>query len=197
MGAHSGAACGVASSILCRATSGWDMFCDVALADVLLPPAGIVFGKMKGKGVALELRDLHATDTVAFAGLWRDYLAFYKVVLSEAVNHSTWARLIDAQHPVTARVAVLDGAMVGFAIHMHHASTWVLGDDCYLEDLFVAESARGHGIGRALIDDLLVLARTKGWHRVYWHTDAGNTRARTLYDQYTPSDGHIRYRLRL
>ncbi len=87
--------------------------------------------------------------------------------------------------------------MLGFALHHHHASTWVLGDDCYLEDLFVSEAARGLGIGRALIDDLIVLARAKGWHRLYWHTDAGNARARSLYDSYVLSDGHIRYRMSL
>jgi GNAT superfamily N-acetyltransferase len=152
---------------------------------------------MKGIGVAFELRDLRASDADAFAGLWRDYLAFYKVVLSDAVTRSTWARLMDPDHPMTARVALLDGTVAGFAIHMHHASSWVAGDDCYLEDLFVADAARGHGVGRALIDDVMAIARSRGWHRIYWHTDEDNARARALYDQYTPHDGHIRYRLRL
>ena len=73
----------------------------------------------------------------------------------------------------------------------------MLTEDCYLEDLFVAEAARGHGLGRALIDDLVSLARSRGWSRVYWHTNEDNTRARALYDQYVASDGHIRYRMRL
>jgi GNAT superfamily N-acetyltransferase len=158
---------------------------------------GDIYAKMKGIGVALELRDMHAADAAAFAGLWQDYLAFYKVVLSDMVSASTWARLMDPDHAMTGRAAVLDGVMVGFAIHMHHGSSWVLGDDCYLEDLFVTDTARGHGAGRALIDDVIAIARAQGWHRVYWHTDEGNARARVLYDQYTPSDGHIRYRLRL
>jgi GNAT superfamily N-acetyltransferase len=152
---------------------------------------------MKGLRVGLEIRNLTASDSVAFAGLWAQYLTFYEVVLADGVSQSTWARLLDPAHAMKARVAVLDGEVAGFAIHMHHASTWVAGDICYLEDLFVTDAARGHGIGRALIDDLVALARAKGWHRVYWHTDEGNTRARALYDQYTPSDGHIRYRLRL
>ena len=152
---------------------------------------------MKGFGVALELRDLQTADRNAFLALWRQYLAFYRVALSDVVTQSTWARLLNAASAMTGRVATLDGVMVGFAIHMHHASTWVAGDDCYLEDLFVTDTARGHGVGRALIDDVIAIARANGWHRVYWHTDAANTRARALYDQYSLSDGHIRYRLRL
>ena len=58
-------------------------------------------------------------------------------------------------------------------------------------------SARGGGVGRALIDDLLALGRARGWARVYWHTDQGNAQARALYDSYVLSDGHIRYRLKL
>ena len=119
------------------------------------------------------------------------------VALAPQVTDATWTRLMDPASPMQARLAVVDGAPMGFAIHLHHPSTWVAGDDCYLEDLFVTDAARGHGLGRALIDDLAVIARARGWHRLYWHTDAGNTRARALYDSYVQSDGHIRYRLRL
>ena len=58
-------------------------------------------------------------------------------------------------------------------------------------------TARGLGLGRALIDDLIALARAKGWHRLYWHTDEANATARKLYDSFLPPDGHIRYRMAL
>jgi GNAT superfamily N-acetyltransferase len=103
---------------------------------------------------------------------------------------------MDPASPMKMRLAE-EGALLGFAIHQHHPSTWVMGDDCYLEDLFVAPAARGRGVGRALIEDLQTLARSRGWHRLYWHTNEGNTTARRLYDSITPSDGHIRYRLKL
>jgi GNAT superfamily N-acetyltransferase len=145
----------------------------------------------------LELRDATLDDKTAFLSLWDQYLAFYKVDLAPDVTEATWTRLMDAASPVKARLALMGGRAMGFAIHLHHPSTWVTTEDCYLEDLFVAETARGHGLGRALIDDLIALARRKGWARLYWHTDEGNTRARALYDQYVASDGHIRYRLTL
>ena len=50
-------------------------------------------------------------------------------------------------------------------------------------------------MGRALIDDLLDLAKERGWDRLYWHTDAGNKTARTLYDRYTKADNFVRYRI--
>lgn len=143
------------------------------------------------------IRDASPADEPTFHALWDQYLAFYKVTLAPDVTSATWARLMDPASPVKARLATVDGQVQAFAIHMHHPSTWVMTEDCYLEDLFVAPEARGMGLGRALIDDLIALARAKGWSRLYWHTNAGNTRARALYDQYVQSDGHIRYRLKL
>lgn len=145
----------------------------------------------------LTIRDATPEDETGWRSLWEAYLAFYAVNLAPEVTDATWARLMDPVSPLKARLALRDGRITGFAIHQHHPSSWVAGDDCYLEDLFVAETARGGGTGRALIDDLMALARAKGWHRLYWHTDEGNARARALYDSYTPSDGHIRYRLML
>jgi GNAT superfamily N-acetyltransferase len=143
------------------------------------------------------IRDATPADEAAFRALWQAYLAFYRVDLAPEVTAATWARLMDPASPVKARLAEGNGQVLGFAIHMHHPSTWVATEDCYLEDLYVAEVARGQGLGRALIDDLIALARARGWARLYWHTNEGNARARALYDQYVASDGHIRYRLRL
>ncbi|MFN6952503.1 MAG: GNAT family N-acetyltransferase [Albidovulum sp.] len=145
----------------------------------------------------LTLRDATPDDEAEWRRLWDAYLAFYDLVLSPEVTAATWARVMDPDSPMKLRLALRDGHIAGFALHQHHPSSWVAGDDCYLEDLFVDEAARGAGIGKALIDDLIALARTRGWHRLYWFTHEGNRRARALYDHYTLSDGHIRYRIKL
>ena len=147
--------------------------------------------------MTLLIRNASPEDEHGWHDLWQAYLAFYRVDLAPEVTGHTWARLMDPASPLKARLATRDGAITGFAIHQHHPSSWVPGDDCYLEDLFVADSERGTGTGRALIDDLIALARAKGWHRLYWHTSKDNARARALYDSYAESDGHIRYRLTL
>lgn len=147
--------------------------------------------------MTLLIRDAAPADETAWRGLWAGYLAFYKVDLDPAVTSRTWARLMDPAAPLSGRLAFEGDRLLGFALHHHHCSTWVMGDDCYLEDLFVTDAARGKGVGRALIDDLIALSKTRGWHRLYWHTDESNARARALYDSYAPYDGHVRYRLKL
>ncbi|MDO5894079.1 GNAT family N-acetyltransferase [Agrobacterium sp. Azo12] len=146
--------------------------------------------------MSLQIRDAQPQDQADWLKLWRDYLAFYNVDLAEEVTAHTWARVMDPVSRLSMRLAVLDGQTVGFAIHHFHDSTWVKTPDCYLEDLFIDETIRGKGIGRALIDDLIAISKEKGWSRLYWHTDENNQRARKLYDSYVESDGHIRYRLK-
>ena len=143
------------------------------------------------------IRDILPMDEAAWRALWAQYLAFYDVELAPEITTRTWGRLMDEASPLRGRVAELDGQIIGFALHHTHLSTWVKSADCYLEDLFLTESARGHGLGRALLDDLIAICRANGYARLYWHTDEGNSRARALYDSYTPYDGHVRYRIKL
>lgn len=145
----------------------------------------------------VAIRSIAPEDEAAWRDLWAQYLAFYKTELSDDITNQTWARIVNPSAVLQGRVAEYGGAVVGFALYHTHLSTWAAGADCYLEDLFLTESSRGKGAGRALIDDLIAICRTKNYSRLYWHTDEGNTRARALYDSYTPFDGHVRYRIKL
>lgn len=146
--------------------------------------------------MTLTIRDATSSDRDDWLRLWKAYLAFYKVDLPDDVTDNTWRRLLDPASRLSVRLAVLEGDVVGFAIHHFHESTWAETPDCYLEDLFVDGTIRGKGIGRALIEDLIRICRENGWSRLYWHTDEANHRAQALYDSYVKSDGHIRYRLK-
>ena len=145
----------------------------------------------------VEIKAAAAADETAWRDLWGQYLAFYGVALSPAVTDKTWQRLLDAGSRLSGRFAFVQGKMVGFALHHHHVSTWTEGDDCYLEDLYLSDAARGQGIGRALLEDLAAYAKSKGYKRLYWHTDEGNETARRLYDHFSKADGHVRYRMLL
>jgi GNAT superfamily N-acetyltransferase len=147
--------------------------------------------------MSLVIRDALPEDEAAWRGLWTSYLAFYGVSIAPDITDLTWRRVFDPASAIFMRVAELDGTIVGFALCLTHEGTWTRTLDCYLEDLFVDGAARGKGVGRALLDDLVSLSKTRGWTRLYWHTDEGNATARKLYDQYVGSDGHIRYRITL
>ena len=70
----------------------------------------------------------------------------------------------------------------------------MIGKACYLHDLFTLESARGHGVGKALIEAVYEKARAQGSPRVHWQTQETNTAARGLYDKVADYTGFIVYR---
>ena len=81
---------------------------------------------------------------------------------------------------------------VGIAHYLFHRSTWA-SKVCYLQDLFTAPQARGHGVARALIERVAQEARAAGASRYYWLTQESNAAARALYDRVARFNGFIRY----
>lgn len=63
-------------------------------------------------------------------------------------------------------IAELDDEPVGFALFFHNYSTWEGRAGIYVEDLFVLERARGHGLGRQLITALAAIANARGCKRL-------------------------------
>ena len=76
-----------------------------------------------------------------------------------------------------------DGAdPAGVAQLRFRYGVWRAGGDCLLEDLFVDASARGAGLGRALIDATLDRARARGCRRVELDVNEANDAAIRLYE---------------
>jgi GNAT superfamily N-acetyltransferase len=146
---------------------------------------------------SLVIRDPAPFDEGAWRALWAGYCAFYETCVPDAVTAGTWARMLTRESPLFGRIAEWKGEVAGFTVSVLHQGSWTLDPICYLEDLFVAPQVRGHGIGRALIADLLARAKERGWSRLYWHKRQGNTPARRLYDEFGAADDFVRYRLNL
>jgi GNAT superfamily N-acetyltransferase len=133
--------------------------------------------------------------------LWDGYNAFYgregKTSLPFEITQATWSRFFDAYEPMHAFLAAIDGTVVGLAHIILHRSTILAGPTCYLQDLFTAESARGRGVARALIEAICAHAAELRCGRVYWMTHESNATAMRLYDQVAENSGFVVYRKRL
>jgi ribosomal protein S18 acetylase RimI-like enzyme len=75
-----------------------------------------------------------------------------------------------------------DGPPAGVVGLRFRHTVWTDAEDCWIEDVFVEESARGGGLGRALVEAALARARERGCVRVDLDTQADNTRAIRLYE---------------
>jgi GNAT superfamily N-acetyltransferase len=80
-------------------------------------------------------------------------------------------------------VAEVDGVIQGFALYYIRYSTWK-GQAMYLEDIIVTETARGKGIGKLLMDRLIVEAKEKKFNRIIWQVLEWNEPAINFYKKY-------------
>ena len=142
----------------------------------------------------IEIRPVGQNERAAWEPLWAGYLAFYKATLAEDATDVAWARFHDPAEPMHLLGAYVDGQLTGIVHYLFHRSTWTPGNYCYLQDLFVADGARGLGLGRALIEAVYDRAKAAGASRVHWLTHTTNAQARVLYDQVADNPGFMQYR---
>jgi GNAT superfamily N-acetyltransferase len=144
------------------------------------------------------IRPVQQYDFPRWKPLWDGYNAFYgrkdATALPDAITQMTWSRFFDAYEPVHALVAEQSGQLLGLAHFIFHRSTISIAPTCYMQDLFTLESARGNGVGRALIEQVYKLARQAGSSRVYWLTHETNETAMKLYDKVAEKSGFVVYR---
>ena len=144
------------------------------------------------------VRPVEPGDHTRWLPLWEGYNAFYgragETALTPAIIATTWARFFDAYEPVHALVAEAADELLGIVHFLYHRSTIQIAPTCYLQDLFTAPAARGHGVGRALIKGVCERARADGAPRVYWLTHESNAVAMRLYDAVAEKTGFVVYR---
>ncbi len=145
--------------------------------------------------MTLSIRAIEEKDKDQWLKLWAGYLEFYKSTISSEQTELTWKRLINNELKMFGFVAESEEGVIGFTHCLFRPSTWTETDYCYLEDLFVDPNIRGKGIGRALINKVVELAKEKKSKRVYWTTQEFNKTARVLYDSITPVSEFVQYRL--
>ena len=70
----------------------------------------------------------------------------------------------------------------GVAVLRFLPALWTTAFDCYVEELYVAPDRRGRGLGRALMNISLGLAREKGADQIVLGTSEDDIAARALYE---------------
>lgn len=82
-----------------------------------------------------------------------------------------------------AFVAEVEGVVQGFALYYIRYSTWK-GTRLYLEDLLVTNEMRGKGLGKLLLDQLIVEAKEKKFSGMMWQVLDWNEPAINFYKKY-------------
>jgi ribosomal protein S18 acetylase RimI-like enzyme len=127
-----------------------------------------------------EISKVTASDLAELHPLVESYRAFYK----QPENDKTLGFLEERikNQEAIAFIARVNGEAVGFTLLYPTFSTVSLSNIWLLNDLYVAESARGNGIANELMDVAEAAAKSSGATRVFLRTANDNLPAQALYE---------------
>ena len=133
----------------------------------------------------MQIRVAGEEDLDDLLPLMRAYRDFYKASpADEALLQMSRALIADPDHEGVQLIARdLRGRAIGFATVFWSWSTLRAARIGVMNDLFVAEHARGSGVAEALIEACRERCRERGAVTLQWQTAKDNRRAQGLYDR--------------
>lgn len=101
----------------------------------------------------------------------------------EATEEGLLAELFGPRPAAFVLFAEVEGQVTGYALYFLTFSSFLARPGLWLDDLFVVESSRGQGVGRALLTHLARLAEQRGYGRIEWVTAADNAKGLAFYQR--------------
>lgn len=81
-------------------------------------------------------------------------------------------------------IAEWEGEAAGFCLFFHNYSTFLGKPGLYVEDVYVREACRGHGIGKQLFAAAAAIARQRECGRMEWWVLDWNQPAIAFYEKF-------------
>jgi GNAT superfamily N-acetyltransferase len=133
--------------------------------------------------VEVEIAPIAVEDFEQLLPLIAAYQRFYEVEkIDEDRNRAFFRRFLAPSDDGLLLGAEREGVLVGYACLYWHFSSLEATESVLMNDLYVAEDARGQGVGRALIEASTEVARERGIPCLEWSTAPDNRTAQRLYD---------------
>lgn len=138
---------------------------------------------MPGPDTVLEIADESHLDTLL--PLVRAYHRFENVIMTDAERAVAVAPLLQAESPL-GRVWLVRwcGDVAGYGALCFGYSIEFGGRDAFVDELYIAEHARGRGLGSQVLELLKVEAARLGIMALHLEVARSNTGARQLYESW-------------
>ncbi|TMD18065.1 MAG: GNAT family N-acetyltransferase [Chloroflexi bacterium] len=134
--------------------------------------------------MTISIRPATPNDVPTVASLIRALSQYEKLEHEVAMTEDKLRVSMFGPRPYAeALLAEEDGTPVGFALFFHNYSTFLAQPGLYLEDLYVLESHRGKGIGKALLVHLAKIAVERNCGRMEWAVLDWNVDAIGFYEK--------------
>ena len=148
--------------------------------------------------MTLSIRSAAKGDAQLILNFIRELAVYEKLADAVVASDDDINRALFGDNPkVFALIADWEGQPCGFALYFFNFSTFVGKHGVYLEDLFVRESHRGKGIGKALLSRLARVAKENDCGRLEWSVLDWNAPSIAFYKSLgaVPMDEWTVYRL--
>ncbi len=130
----------------------------------------------------MQIRTAFLKDAAQLLDLIQRHAAFEKA--AARVTQADLAALLAHQKPPTHLIVAEDEtALIGYAAVTFDYALWSASSFAHLDCLFVAESARGQGIGKQLFERAKLFAAEVWAERMEWQTPAWNLDAIRFYER--------------
>lgn len=130
----------------------------------------------------IEIRKLEEADVPRIVVFLREFAAFEKLSEYCTVTEERLKTAIFGDEAfVEGLIACDDGKLVGYAIFFPHFSSFRGERGLYLEDIYVADTARGKGVGEAMLREIAVIAESRGYERIDFQVLKWNENAIKFY----------------
>jgi GNAT superfamily N-acetyltransferase len=132
----------------------------------------------------MEIRTATDEDLDDLLPLFAGYQAFYAGTPQDDAKNRAFLRRFTSDRDGRVLIArTSDGTALGFATLYWTLTSITAEDHVLMNDLFVHESARSGGVGKALIEAASDVARERGSANLSWMTALDNRAAQRLYER--------------
>ena len=115
--------------------------------------------------------------------MMRGLAEFEKLLAEFRVTEALLEQYVFASAPAAELlVGSLGDEIRGYALFFHNFSSFQGRPGVYLEDVYVEPSARGKGLGKALLRKVISTGRARGCRRCEWIVLDWNQRAKQFYE---------------
>lgn len=146
--------------------------------------------------MAVKIRQAAQQDREEWDTLFEAYCEFGGDEQTAEMRDRVWGWIHDQTAQTLCLVAENDhGEVVGFTHFRSYERPMPATKGAYIDDMFVASSARGQGVVDKMIEAVGAYAKDQGWDVVRWMTSEANYRARSVYDRHATKSNWVTYQL--
>ena len=133
--------------------------------------------------MSLTIRIAGHKDSGLILGFIKELARFEKAEHEVLATEETIGESIFGSDSTThALICEKDGNPIGFAVYFFNYSTWLGKNGLYLEDLYISQTERGGGAGKAMLKHLAKIAVERECGRFEWSVIDWNEPAIKFYE---------------